>query len=51
MAAKISKSTWGSTYRVEERVGNTLYYTNHDSLDEAVDYCENNRLEYVIEEE
>ena len=49
MAAKISKSTWGSTYRVEERIGNTLYYTNHDSLAEAELYCRNNNIEYNIE--
>ena len=49
MAAKIYPSPYGKTYRVEERIGNTIYYTNHDSLAEAELYCIPNNIEYTIE--
>lgn len=49
MAAKIYQSPYGKTWRVEERIGNTLYYTNHDSLAEAELYCRKNNIEYNIE--
>lgn len=46
--AKISKSTWGENWRVEERIGSTLYYTNHDTMEDAVAYCIENNLSYTI---
>ena len=46
--AKISKSNWNKTYRVEERIGNTLYYTNHDTLAEAIAYCIGSNLSFTI---
>lgn len=49
MTAKIYPSPYGKTWRVEERIGNTLYYTNHDSLAEAELYCRKNNIEYNIE--
>lgn len=49
MPAKIYKSPWGNTYRVEERIGNTILYTNHETIREAIYYCEQNGKEYVFE--
>lgn len=46
--AKISKSIWGEMWSVEERIGNTLFYTHHDTLADAVCYCVNNKLSYKI---
>lgn len=47
--ATITKSIWGESYSVEERIGDTLFYTSHESLEDAVAYCVNNGLGYVIE--
>lgn len=49
MAAKIYPSPYSKTWRVEERIGNTLYYTSHDSQAEAEQYCRENGIEYTIE--
>lgn len=46
--AKIHKSIWGETWRVEERIENTLFYTNHDTTEDAVAYCIENNLSYRI---
>lgn len=46
--AKISKINWGEMWRVEERIGNTLYYTNHDTMEDAICYCIENNLSYTI---
>lgn len=46
--AKIHKSIWGKTWRVEERIGNTLFYTNHDTMKDAVAYCIENNLSFTI---
>lgn len=46
--AKISKSIWGETWSVEERIGNTLFYTNHDTMEDAVAYCIKENLSYTI---
>ena len=46
--AKISKSIWGETWSVEERIGNTLFYTHHDTLAEAIAYCIGSNLSYTI---
>lgn len=46
--AKISKSIWGSTWKVQEQIGNTLLYSNFDTFDEAVAYCEERHLEIEI---
>lgn len=46
--AKISKSTWGENWRVEEHIGSTLYYTNHETLEDAIAYCIENNLSYKI---
>lgn len=46
--AKISKSIWGETWRVEEHIGNTLFYTHHDTMEDAVAYCIENNLSYTI---
>lgn len=46
--AKIYKSPCSNTWRVEERIGNTLFYTNHDSLAEAELYCRQNGIEYEV---
>ena len=47
--ARIYKSIYGNSWRVEERIGNTLYYTNHDSLAEAELYCRQNGIDYTVE--
>lgn len=47
--AKIYLSPYSDTWRVEERIGNTLYYTNHNSLAEAVHYCNQSGMGYIIE--
>ena len=46
--ATIYQSLFGSTWRVEERIGNTLYYTNHDTQEEAEEYCRQNGIEYTV---
>lgn len=46
--AKISKRIWGESWRVEERIGNTFFYTNHDTIEDAVGYCIENNLSYTI---
>lgn len=46
--AKIYKSIWGETWRVEERIGGSLFYTNHDTLAEAIAYCICQNLSYTI---
>jgi len=46
--AKISKSIWGEMWSVEERIGNTLFYTHHDTLAEAIAYCICQKLSYTI---
>ena len=51
MAAKIYKSPYGNTWRVEERIGSTLYYTNHESLAEAELYCKGSNIKYTVENE
>lgn len=46
--AKISKSIWGETWSVEERIASTLFYTYHDTLAEAIAYCICQILSYTI---
>ena len=46
--AKIFPSLNHTHWRVEERIGCTLYYTHHETLHEAIEYCKSNNLEYVI---
>lgn len=47
--AKITKSIWGDTWQVDEIIGSTLCVTNHDSLDDAIAYCNANNLYAKIE--
>lgn len=47
--AKITKSIWGDTWQVDEVIGNTLYVTNHDSLEDAIAYCNENNMYAKIE--
>lgn len=46
--AKIFMGIWGEAWRVEERIGNTFYYTNHDTMEDAIKYCIENKLSYMI---
>ena len=36
---RIFASPWGATWRCEEHIGNTLHFTNHDSLTAALEYA------------
>ena len=45
---KISKSIWGSTWKVQEQIGNTLLYSSHDTFEEAVAYCKERHLKIEI---
>lgn len=47
--AKIYKSPYSNTWRVEERIGNTLYYTHHATLAEAESYCRKINIKYIID--
>lgn len=46
--AKIMKGILGNHWTVQEKIGSTLYFTNHETLNDAIDYCKSNKLEYVI---
>lgn len=45
--ARILSSIWGSSYKVEEKQGNALFYTHHDTLSKAVNYCRDNGLTVI----
>lgn len=49
MRAKIYKSPKSDTYRVEERGEDYLYYTNHDTLAAAIEYCIKMRINFDID--
>jgi hypothetical protein len=46
--AMIMKGILGSHWTVQEKIGSTLYFTNHDTLEDAVAYCIENNLSYTI---
>ena len=45
--ARILSSVYGSGYQVEEKIGGTLHYTNHDTLSQATNYCMANGLTVI----
>lgn len=46
--ATIMKGILGSHWTVQEKIGSALYFTNHETLADAVGYCVNNKLSYKI---
>ena len=47
--AKVTKSIWGDTWQVDEIIGSTLCVTNHNSLEDAIAYCNENNIYAKIE--
>lgn len=48
--ATITRSIYGNSWQVEERIGSTLYYTSHETKQDAIEYCEKQNYEYTINE-
>lgn len=46
--ARISKSVFGESYQVEYRIGNTLYYENFRTIDEAKRFCFRNSMNFKV---
>lgn len=46
--AAISRSIYGESFKVEYKIGNTLYYEHFETLAEAKIFCFNNSMNFSI---